>query len=260
MLTRHRITLLALATILASLGAPTAAIAQSMNDLRRDNERLRQRIEELEAQLAQARAIIERLERTTAQLRNELRGSDGSEASGEEGGAAIRETAPVPGDPFAAPEAMYQHLLDRHQEEVVEAEDAKAPDIRSPEQAARRWARIVSQRVRQPVEWTIRVLELSETEGRDYRARVEVLDPASGLPIGDPFEITLRMREASRIQEQPLQERWILSGVFGASPRVVSDEEQSRLFGKPRMIGERIEFGWEFLVRSVRAVRSAQEE
>ncbi|MEC9374672.1 MAG: hypothetical protein VYC34_12545, partial [Planctomycetota bacterium] len=65
-----------LAAVMMVVGASSAALGQgeqSLNDLRRENARLQERIAELESRLAQAQEVVKRLERQTADLREDLR-------------------------------------------------------------------------------------------------------------------------------------------------------------------------------------------
>ena len=101
-----RFALLALALCAFTPGA-LAQGERSPNDLRVENDRLKERIEELEGQLNAAQERIDSLERTIQRLREQLRdrGPSGDEgpATGDEPSEPERETAPTPDDPFASP-------------------------------------------------------------------------------------------------------------------------------------------------------------
>jgi len=251
---------LVLLSVALSLSAPPRAIAQSdpgersMNELRRENERLRERVEELESQLARASQIIRDLQADASRLRRQIdRAASAAAPSGEprETAGASESRAPTPDDPGAAPEALYRALRADFLRQIGE------PDL-SGERArkrylveARRWSRIVNLRHREPVEWLVRLESVRRAPDAPVFATMRVLDPSMRLPIGDAFRIPVPTRFAGRLEDGGEDALWRLEGVFAAETFVREDLPEPNLFGEPRMIASHVVFDFSLSLRSL---------
>lgn len=252
----------ALALALTLLAAAPPALAQgerSPNDLRVENDRLKERIEELESQLDAARRRIDSMSETINRLREQLRnrdaGPDGGDAPGSDDGAGSppqRETAPVPDDPFAAPAAMLASLRESYDERFGSRDIGAGRERDEYLRDVRLWSRQASRDSRGQIEWPVRVVDVLEEDGPRQVFLIEVVDRSSGLPVGEPFEIEVLGRNAVRLREV-VGEVWILDGVLRGEARV--DERatsEDAATGEGAYIGPFALFTYEVAVRSVR--------
>ncbi|MEC9373186.1 MAG: hypothetical protein VYC34_05050, partial [Planctomycetota bacterium] len=180
-------------------------------------------------------------------------GGAATTTSGGEVNQPVEPEAPraeVPDDWTAAPEALYAALVRSYENELGGTARDTEGEKRRYLNDARRWARLHSQRMRETVEWRVRVVEV-EAQGNGAIATLEVIEPGSGLPIGDAFEMELRPREAAKVQEAPDQEMWTMTGVFVAKPTVDEESGEDRVFSARKLIGPFIAFDWEFNVRAL---------
>jgi hypothetical protein len=260
-----RQSLLVLLVCLLPAAAAPLAIAQpggaerSMNDLRKENERLRERIEDLEAQLRQARSIIDSLREDAERMRRQIEQA-ASAASTERGAEEPADaTAPVPDDPFAAPAALRAELRAAFLNEIGEP-DLERPGARKRYLVeARRWSRIMNQRYRRPVEWLVRVVGAERSEQGRLTATMRVLDPSLRLPIGEAFTIRPATRFSARLEEAASGSLWRVEGVFAAETSVREDLEEPNLFGEPSMIAAHVVFDFSMSLRSLVPVEESAE-
>ncbi len=269
---------------LLALHLPAHALAQanpeppadrSPADLRAENDRLRERLAELETELAESRRRIARLEDLVRSLRRELaeadvadRAADGpagptpapeSQAGGESRleDPTADSAAPIPDDPYAAPDALQRRLTLELANEFAAAPPTEQRDLNRYLADLRRWARIASQTYRAPVDWLVQIVDRpSPTEPPAPPpppiAIVQIIEQETGRTIGEPFPLTLGPRELARLNENREQEAWILSGVIAAAPVVNPERRDQGLFNTPPLLGPYVEFGYDFSVRALR--------
>lgn len=246
---------------------PRPPIEGSPHELRQENERLRDRVTELEAELADARKRIAKLEESARATpsRPDPQPTQPSPPAASTPAAPTDELSGLPDDPFASPDAMLLALRTQYHQalgDMPRETDAQAQQLI---RDARRWARQVGLEKRKPIEWTVRVLAVAPSRApgvtnlRDSgEAVIEVIDPATGLAIGSPFTISLESREIARLRDVPVPSKWIFGGVFAATPSVDESRAEPGLFNVPKLIGPFVAFGYELSVRSMRPLPQEQ--
>lgn len=263
-MTRTRLAPLAFLFALSlALFAPraTAQDEQSLNDLRRENDDLRQRIAQSDAQLAEARREIARLEAELAELKKRLDAAPPVPAANP--GATPNTPgadAPPPAkdplatlpdnDPFSSPEALLKELKTQYQTtfggyamDTPEQRRNAAPEIR-------RWVGKIGRESRGEIDWLIR-LESGPQEDSRGRPFVEivVLDPITGLKYDEQSILTADKRLIREINGRPEETYWQISGEVRAEPIFNENRIDPGMFDRPRFIGVMAEFGILLTVR-----------
>lgn len=244
--------------------APASSADKSVNELRQENQRLREKVAELDAQLAEARRRIARLEETIRTLRAQPQQPDAAAGASPAPAAPAQPAAsaePLPDDPYAAPDALYAALKKDFESTVGALPRTTDQETDRYVREARRWVRQMAQRQRRVVDWQVRVLDPSARRSGEPApaiapsagdATVVIVNPSTGATIGDPFRVALTARDMGRVEEGCKSGIWTLSGVFAASPTVdYPPPSQPVIFNAPRMIGPFVEFGYELNVRAI---------
>ena len=247
------VALIAAACLLPALIA-SPALAQSQNELRRENQRLRTEVADLEAELEAARAEIAALRAEIVALRALLE---------DAGQAAPPSTAPPPepevtvdeSKPQASPRALLAAIIEDYQQETADWETGTGPDDSDRTAYLRRlgrWAAGVNREYRLPVEWHVRILEPAVRVGRDYRLRLRAVDPETDAQLGDPFDAVLSRSVASRLREREerygLEDQLLLKGVVQPNVMINQERTERGAFDNPRFVGPFVEF--EFTVQA----------
>lgn len=239
--------------VCATVSLAQAPAAPSDNDLRVENERLKQRIEVLEKQLSDSKKRIKQLTDTLLKHAGE-KGAGGTGGSKPEGGTPESDYAPAPEDPLASPPSMFRALAAAFEQDL-----ANVPRETKPEQAkylaqARKWAQQKGREVNGRAVWTIRVVSVAE-KGRQREVTCDVVEPASGKAYGPPVTIAMKAADATKLEGAAPDSLWKLTGTLSAAPKVNPDKEKPGAFdAEGTMVGSFIEFGFEFIVQDVDAV------
>jgi hypothetical protein len=240
------------------------ALAQpekSPADLRAENDRLRERISQLESQVSSLQEDIERKDRLIDQLRDAIRkarsagGSSEGEAAGTDESAPeepAREVAPVPDDPFASPASMVRHLQAEYTKQFG---DPDLSDQRARQQYLRDlrgWARDAGRGATGPVEWRVKVLELADAQGSAVDATVERIDQQSGLPFGDAFTVKITGRNVARVKEGGVGSILVLDGVLRSEIKVDESVTDEASAAEGAYIGPCAVYTFDVAIRSLR--------
>lgn len=261
-----------LLSVVASLAAPPA-VAQdsppSVSELRRENEQLRLRIDELEAQLVKSQeAITKLLEQVrelngrVSDLQRELQAQtqadpagNGSDPDALPPADSAQTYAPLPKDePFAAPEALFGAVQEAYESNFGDIEtpfgsaDARARYLRD----AEAWAKSVRRTLRSQTEWTIEVRRLISEERGPLTIEYRAVDPQTRLPYSDRlFTLELPSRFQRRVLEDSDVHFWQLRGVMGAELTINRERETIGFFDVRPFVGPYVEFGIEISVASI---------
>lgn len=268
-----------MAAALGLLAAP-ALMAQdagpapdSPAELRRENDLLRQRIAELEAQLAAQRSAFEaQAEALSAELASceaesaELRARLGA-VGGDEGGktrdesaggasdpSAEPELAEPATDPFAHPRALHAALESSYAEAFAGRDLLAEPRARAVGDV-RRWARDAEREFRKRVEWLIEVEDVTPSSPVEAPIRFRVLDPGSGLPFSEePSRLELPERLAATVIGNSGVRVWLVRGWLEAEPEVNAERSVAGLPDFPPFLGPFAEFSWGFSRRGLEVI------
>jgi hypothetical protein len=232
---------------------------RSPNDLRVENDRLKERIEELEGQLNAANERIDSLEQTIQRLREQLRDrgpapADDS-AADDEPSEPERETAPTPEDPFASPASMFLSLRRGYQMQFADRSIGDGRDREEYIREVRGWAREAARDARGQVAWPIRVVNGTDADrGSRMIFTLEVIDQDRGLPIGEPFDLEIVGRNAVRLSDGA-DDLWMLEGVIQSEIEVNEQTPTPEMADDPaRFIGPFAIFTFDVAVRSLQEI------
>lgn len=242
--------------LVLTLATPALAQNDEITQLRRDVASLREQLAAQQQQVrslqAQRDVLAESL-RTANELIASLRAGGEVPAPGDPNPAG--PTAPIPDDPFAAPEAMYAELVRRYEQEFGDspAGGDQAALVREVEQ----WARLNARSLRKRVTWLVTVSEIKAIDRSKSSGLMTVLDEVSGLPIGKPFRVQIPRSHAERINRMSERyDRWRATVVFQATPTVNPDRPDPGVFDTPRLLGPYAEFGYTISLKSILGEKS----
>lgn len=246
---------LALSSVLILIVAVPAA-GQSNNDLRRENERLRTEVRELQSELNAARARIAELERDLE------RAAAAPSRAPRPGLGDEVDDAVTMGDPADGPEHHPGLLLLRLQEEYAEAMGDHAPGAHDSRERDRyhralsRWYFEVNRR-RHHVIWPVRVLQHQPATraGKTFRLQVVQHDDPE-VVYGDPFEVVMSRSTAHRfmrMQERDPDDRpriYVLRANLSPTLLFNEDRYEPGPFDNPRFVGLFTEFDFALDIRA----------
>ncbi len=232
--------------LIAAGGTP--AWGQSAAQLRAENERLKSRVGDLEADLAAARLRIQALEEENDRLRAALlsRPESGRDPVPPPAPPAAPEVTIDESVPTASPRALLQAARASY-EKAAEAWAARpgGGDVRD----IRSWIGRFNRDHRAEVTWRVRILD-RERRGRDLRLRGQAVDPVSGARLGEPFLVTVprvlerRLELAER--QHPGVTTWDITGRLVPQVRFNRNRAERGVFDKPPFLGPYAEFDFAF--------------
>jgi hypothetical protein len=241
---------LLLAVLLIGTPASTAA-AQSQADMRRENERLRARLDELtreiealQKQLADAAADNQRLRQlvNTRPAGSDARVIDPPEPER----VTVDESVPT-----ASPRAMLAAIVRSYEE--ITADHEIGEDWNDPQRTAymrvlERWVPRTNRELREPIEWHVRIVGNPVRVGRGFTLRLEAVDPETLVVLGDPFDAYLPRTRLSKLQQLDRQRRLddvlVLKGTMVPRVHINDTRMEAGPFDNPRFVGPFVEFGF----------------
>ncbi len=271
---RHHAFALIAALLLAYAPAPltSPALAQSdetVADLRRENDQLRERLAQLEATLATLLEQNQALINETRALRDEvltLR-DEVKETSESVDRRLDDQPAPTPPEPLnlAPPTDNPMDSPGQLLEAIRRDHDGRYPELMLDNQDAqkrylfdlKRWFKALERDFTTRVTWLIDVVAVEEIHDESLnddslRIIFYVIDPDSELPYdAAPSTIIVEGRSALRVLDQPDLTRWTVNGIFGARPKLNTQREERGLIDTPPFVGPYVEFAYGFRVTSI---------
>lgn len=261
--------------ILCAAGSLSASPARaqdsppSVSELRRENEQLRIRIDELEAQLVKSQEAIARLLEQVrelndqiAQLRRDLQERPQTAPDGN--GAAPEPTPPtddtqayatLPSDsPFAAPEALFAEVKESYESIFA---DIETPFSSSEERArylrdVEAWSKSQRRSLRSQIEWTIQVRRMFNGDREPLTIEYRAVDPQTRLPYSDRrFTLQLPSRFERRVLDESETEFWQVRGIAGAAVTINRERESIGFFDVRPFVGPFVEFGIDLSLTSI---------
>ncbi|UCD75082.1 MAG: hypothetical protein JSV91_15010 [Phycisphaerales bacterium] len=242
-------------TILGSAAYP--ANAQSDNDLRRENQSLRTRVRDLEAELRAAREQIEALQKEIGRLEGLL------EAAGS-GRRVPLQPPPEPEKvtvdesvPEASPRALFTALTNDYQEKLGDLErgDPGSTTRANYFRALERWQNAATAKFRAPIEWHVRVKDRAVPTARGgFIISLVAVDPVTDVELGQSFEVLLARNIARRladVEDRGGLEVLLLKGILMPAVWINPNRESPGTFDNPRLIGPFAEFDFRVEVRSL---------
>ena len=249
---RAYLRLAALVLVVSSLTAGVNAqdrITQLENQVRQltgDLQRAQAQIGDLERQLEAVRKDRDRLAIELRDARANARpGGEEKKQEQKKGPARVA----TPDDPMASPASLLKAVRDRYATDMAGIADA--PQSQQVSQT-RTWIRNVERDYRGKFEWLTRVTGVEEAGRNEYKAMVQVLDQETMGPIGQPFEVMLPGRVASRMEREADRDMWWLDGRMDAKLTYNIDRPEKGAFDVPVFIGPYCEYEQSVRVEGVK--------
>jgi hypothetical protein len=217
-MTSRIFTSLAVLTVFAGLGiAGRPAQAQSDADLRRENDALRTRVSDLEADLKAAHDRNSELEEQIRDLKAEivqLRRTASSGASTlpplEEEKVTIDESIPE-----ASPRALMKALKGSYDDALSDLDKGAAGSRERNVYVSQvdKWANRVNREYRKQIIWAVRVSDATiGPRGADLM--VQAVDPETDALLGPEFPVRVTNKTIARRLQELLQARQLIDGKF----------------------------------------------
>ncbi len=224
-------------------GPASIASAQSDSDLRKENQRLRTRVRDLEHEFDAAQNRIGELEREVARLKQMIKALRATRLPST--------TAPAPPKvtidesiPHASPRALFKAVVRSYDQEIesleIDADDPRQSTVYL--RAVHHWAAGVNREFRSPIEWHVRVLD-GEGTRRWATVKLRAVDPITHADLGDAFDVRLSRTLARRLDEQLSRHNvLVVRGTLIPGVRVNERRTDRGAFDKPKFIGPYAEF------------------
>jgi hypothetical protein len=231
-----RIMLITTLPVLALFLAGTVQ-AQSVEELRRENQQLRDRIKELERQ-------IHDLGRGTP-------ATAPTPPASQPAGSQPDDATPLN---LSNPNAVIEAIRARWNED---AKDVVVGEPNSRERTAYlrfvdKWMAATNRHYRKRIEWPVRLQSAERIDG-DYMLRVVVVDPETGADIGDPFPVQISRLQASKLETWQRRSGGYLDlkGVLIPQVRLNLDRNEVGVFDNPSFVAPYVEFTFNTQVESI---------
>lgn len=280
-----RITVLAL---FAFFAGPALAQDTSPAELRREiealraendllaanNEQLAAQNEQLTAQVASLRGEIEvvsrartEAERQIAELKAQLAAqpkpttNTKPETPAVDPGAPVDRglRAPVPEDHLASPASLYNAVVREYQARFPNPDLGTDDKDAAYQERLTKWTQDVNRSLRGQTRWRIMLTDIVQAKSpRGATARMAVLDPATGLQIGESFKVDVPSRMALKLGTEPTQ-YYDLTLMLSPTPIVNPARRTKGVFEWPPFVGPMVDFAFDFEWGGLRRVRAATD-
>lgn len=258
---------------LALLGQAQVSWSQeSDSDLRRENDELTTRVQDLQSELDAANREIEtlreRIERLEAQLAAARRAAvppPATRPTPEPERVTVDETKP-----HASPRALFKALMESYSQATSDMDPGRAgsPNRRAYVKKLESWKGAVDRQFRGPITWHVRVVDARNIDINRDRAREIVVtllavDPETDVRLGGPFDVRLSRTLAERIDR--LEDRGeldvlVLRGTILPDIRINEQRTERGSFDNPPFIGPFAEMLYRIEVKSLMPVEEDREQ
>lgn len=203
-----------------------------------DIDRLTTEVERLNARVKQLEAENSRL----LQRLRDLQARSGTRAEDPAG------NAPIPADPLAAPVSMLSDLIKRYDRDLASVPRSSPAAMDRFREQAMRWCKAMNAEIRGKTKWLVRLSDVREISALRTDGLMQVLDPDTLKPIGEPvrFEIPGRFAERIKTAERAKgtnETTWEFTAGVQAEPRFNADRPDVGVFNVPAFVGPFVEFG-----------------
>jgi len=259
-MTSHSVCQRILLPVILALAFTGSAFSQNAEqDLRNENQQLKQQVRDLQKELDEANAKIARLERLVERLQAELDNRSASQEPLDEPEVTIDESVPN-----ASPRALYSALVDSHDEAMSNIDMGRDNDRQriAYMRALERWVAAAERQFKSQIEWHVKLRDFEVLRTGDAKAMLIAVDPVTGTELGEPFESMLGSLVVRRIV--PVRERGdlttlVLNGVLVPHVRINTNRMDRGPFDSPKFIGPFVEYAMEVQVRSLVPVEKPKE-
>jgi hypothetical protein len=227
---------------------PASPAAEAMDKLKQENDALKRRVVQLEQQLREARAEIDAMK--------------GGVPVATPDAPATKTQADIPADPLASPASMLAALKASYAAELAEFADGTNQSKHRP--AVAKWVDQQKKAVSGKTQWLVRFVrtDADTSPKRNVTPKLEtviqIIDPASKLPIGEAFRLEVPARFLKLVQSAKSDEEFTISGTFSAAPKFNPQRETPGTFDVPPMIGKYAEYDYTLVWDKVEAEKPAK--
>jgi hypothetical protein len=250
--------MLFLALVTLSFATACPALAQSPQELKAENERLKERVAELEEELEKAQRNIQLLSDEIKRLRT--RGTSTPATTKEEKDETTttektKQKIEIADDPFASPRAYVHHLRESYKEEFEDDEDF---DPGNPSQKElriveiRSWISDQRRDFRGPIDWTVK---LDNSEGRGVTGREAIfrfVHEPTGQSLGESFAVRMRRADLRRLAQADPETVYRLRALLSPTIRTAYDRPRDTDPGDGVFLGPFAELEMDFRIDSLR--------
>lgn len=248
---------LLLAIVMTTLAPASISHAQSPQELKAENERLKQRVDELERELEKARRNIELLSDEIKRLRS--RGTPSRETTDKtddstEKTEKTKEKVEIADDPFASPRAYIHHLRESYKEEFAgrdfDPDNPADKELRIVD--LRGWISNQRREFRGPIDWIVR-LDTSDGPGvTDREALFRFVHEPTGQTLGEPFAVRMRRADLRRLAQADQDTVYRIRALLSPTIRTNYDRARDTDPGEGLFLGPFAEMEMDFRVDSLR--------
>ncbi len=225
-------------------------------DLAKENEELKAKIAEVEAQRDGLAKRVSELNGEVTKLRTELakvkKGGGGS-SGGPGGGVVGGVGGGSGGDATASPDGLFGALKKEYEEKFGSMARQTRPDLMKYQREVAGWTRAAQREHRGPVEWTIRVVDPARANERPGVLVFVVVDPVSKAAISGEATALLPSRWVKDVATVGKDEALKVSAILSAQPIYNAQREEAGATDAPRFIGPYAEFGFELAITKIGA-------
>jgi hypothetical protein len=232
-----------------------AAHGQSEAELRRANERLQTRVNDLQRELDNSVAVNEQLRKEIEELRRQLAEARRGGSRGPMPDLPPEKVTIDESKPNASPRALLAAMKKSYNEEMKDL--SASEDERLFYRTLRHWVSRVNREYKGKIEWHVRVTDFEPGPRNGVILRLTAIDPVTFTVLGDPFPAYLD-RAAKHHLEQEVErlggfegQVLVLTGTLIPSARLNENRETAGPFDSPPLIGPYAEFVFDVDARSL---------
>jgi cell division protein FtsB len=253
------------------------ASAQSESDLRRQNEQLTSQVQELMAERDATQREIETLKEKIAQLEQQLAAS---RRSGGRPQTPPAQTQPEPEKvtvdesvPTATPRALLKAMQDSYAEATKDMDMGNAGDGRRRAfmKKLESWRAATDRQLRGPITWHVRVIDARPQDVNNDRSPERIVtlvavDPETDVKLGAPFDVELSRTLTDRLANYEARDPngdigvLVLRGTVTPHIRINEERAERGSFDNPPFIGPYAEFLYRVDVKSLMPVADDDQE
>jgi hypothetical protein len=249
--------------LMAGVSVITPALGQttvqgaSDSDLRKQNQQLQSRVQDLERELKAAQDRIIELEKKVA-AGGHTAGNSGTTTTTAGSTSAEPQVSIDENVPSASPRALLRALTERYQNDPAKLEMGKDGDGKRRAYVRRLegWKATVERELRGPIKWHAQVIGPGEppfVNGYE-RVRLVAVDPVTGLQLGAPFDVSLNRTASDRLanwMSKGEADVVVVTGTLNPMVNINENRTARGSFDNPPYIGPFAEMGFDINVQSL---------
>lgn len=224
----------------------------SDSDLRKQNQQLQSRVQDLERELKTAQDRIAQLEQRLAAAPN----TSGTTTTGSvptEEKVTIDETIPT-----ASPRALLKALSASYENDPGKLDMGKGGDGKRRAYLRRLegWKATVEREFRGPIKWHVKMTGPGDPPfvNGNERVRFVAVDPETGVQLGAPFDVSLNRPSSDRLaawRAKGEADVLVLTGILDPMVNINENRTTRGSFDNPPFIGSFAEMGFDISVQSL---------